>query len=381
MISKDRPSTLQQLRDSEWQSRPVKQEMRENLLALLQGEQELFPGIIGYESTVIPEIIIALLAGHDMLFMGEKGQAKSRLMRMLVRFLDDAIPYIDDSEIPLHEDPFNPITARGRQLVARESPRQGAHRLVAARGALCRAPRSRHQIRRSDRRNRPARLVSGTSMSAEEALHFGLIPRMHRGIFAVNEVPELDEQVQVGLFNILEERDVQIRGYPVRFDIDTLVLFSANPSTYNRSGKVIPQIKDRVGAVIRTHYPIDRDTGIEIMQQESGVQMDGEFPLLIPRFMAELIEQISICARSSKYIDQESGVSAPLHRQLSHHARLGPPPRGATGRAPGGPAHQRSGAHPYLLARQARAGPHGHQPDERGPGAGGHRGRGYLQGV
>ena len=156
----------------------------------------------------------------------------------------------------------------------------------------------------------PSKLASGTSMSAEEALHFGLIPRMHRGIFAVNELPELDELVQVGLFNILEERDVQIRGYPIRFDIDVLILFSANPATYNRSGKVIPQLKDRIGSVVHTHYPRERQLGIEIMEQESRVELGGEFPVSVPYFMREIIEEMSTVARKSKYIDQQSGVSA-----------------------------------------------------------------------
>src|SRR5690606_12276795 len=156
----------------------------------------------------------------------------------------------------------------------------------------------------------PAKLAGGTSMSAEEALHFGLIPRMHRGIFAMNELPELDELVQVGLFNILEERDVQIRGYPVQFDLDMLILFSANPSTYNRSGKVIPQLKDRIGSVIHTHYPRERDLGIQIMEQEAGVELDGQYPVVVPYFMRQIVEEISIAARRIKYIDHQSGVSA-----------------------------------------------------------------------
>lgn len=147
-------------------------------------------------------------------------------------------------------------------------------------------------------------------MSTEEALHFGLIPRMHRGIFAINELPELDELVQVGLFNILEERDVQIRGYPVNFEIDVMVVFSANPSTYNRSGKVIPQLKDRIGSMIHTHYPRQRELGIDIMVQEAGVDLEGDYPVTMPPFMQEIIEQITIQARKSKYIDQQSGVSA-----------------------------------------------------------------------
>jgi magnesium chelatase subunit I len=156
----------------------------------------------------------------------------------------------------------------------------------------------------------PAKLAGGVSMSTEEALHFGLIPRMHRGIFAINELPELDELVQVGLFNILEERDVQIRGYPVRFDIDVMILFSANPATFNRSGKVIPQLKDRIGSLIQTHYPRERDLGIEIMEQESKADLDGEYPVRVPYFMKEICEQVTIQARQSKYVDHQSGVSA-----------------------------------------------------------------------
>src|SRR5437763_10936936 len=148
------------------------------------------------------------------------------------------------------------------------------------------------------------------SMASEEALHFGLIPRMHRGIFAMNEIPELDELVQVGLFNILEERDVQIRGYPVQFDVDVLVLFSANPATYNRSGKVIPQLKDRIGSLIQTHYPLERATGIEIMEQEAGLDLGGDFPVVVPYFMKQIIEEMSVRARKSKYVDHQSGVSA-----------------------------------------------------------------------
>ena len=147
-------------------------------------------------------------------------------------------------------------------------------------------------------------------MSAEESLHFGLIPRMHRGIFAMNELPDLDDLVQVGLFNILEERDVQIRDHPVRFDIDVVILFSANPATYNRSGKVIPQLKDRIGSTIQTHYPRTRDLGIEVMEQEAGVETGGEYPVVVPRFMKEVVEQMAMVARKSKYIDQASGVSA-----------------------------------------------------------------------
>jgi magnesium chelatase subunit I len=306
----DRPSTLKQLRESGWKSRSVKDEIRANFVRQLQSGEDLFPGIVGYENTVIPEINIALLAGHDLLFLGEKGQAKSRLMRSLVRFLDPELPYLDIPGSAVHEDPYRPITTAGKALVASTPedripikwwPRQERYAERLAPGT-----KFADVIGEID----PAKLAAGSSMSAEDALHFGLIPRMHRGIFAMNEVPELDELIQVGLFNILEERDVQIRGYPIQFDIDVLVLFSANPTTYNRSGKVIPQLKDRIGSLIQTHYPLDRDQGIQIMEQESGIDVAGEFPVQVPFFMKEVVEQISVCARKSKYVDHQSGVSA-----------------------------------------------------------------------
>ena len=310
MATPERPTTLKQLRDSGWQSKTVKQEIRDNFLRMLHAGEELFPGIVGYEDTVIPEINLALIAGHDMLFLGEKGQAKSRLMRSLVRFLDEAIPYLDIPGNPVHDDPYHPITKAGRQMVA-ELPEDRVpiaywHRKDRYAERLAPGTKFADIIGEID----PAKLAMGTSMSAEDALHFGLIPRMHRGIFAMNEVPELDELIQVGLFNILEERDVQIRGYPIQFDIDVLILFSANPSTYNRSGKVIPQLKDRIGSLIQTHYPRERALGIEIIEQEAGLDLGGEYPVLVPLFMKEIIEQISICARKSKYVDQASGVSA-----------------------------------------------------------------------
>jgi magnesium chelatase subunit I len=306
----NRPTNLRDLRCSGWVSKTVKQEIRDNFLAMLQNGEELFPGIIGYENTVIPEINIAVIAGHDMLFLGEKGQAKSRLMRSLVRFLDDAIPYLADPACPVHEDPYKPISKAGKLLVGCQAEENVP---------IAWWPREQRYAERLSPGTKfadiigeidPAKLAGGASMATEEALHFGLIPRMHRGIFAMNEIPELDELVQVGLFNILEERDVQIRGYPIQFDIDVLILFSANPATYNRSGKVIPQLKDRIGSLIQTHYPTDRAVGIEIMEQEADLDLDGPYPVLVPPFMKEIIEQISRCARKSKYVDHSSGVSA-----------------------------------------------------------------------
>jgi magnesium chelatase subunit I len=352
--SSELPRTLAALRASGWQSRTVKQELQANLTTALARNEDLFPGIVGYESTVIPEIVNAILAGHDMLFLGEKGQAKSRLMRLLARFLDPEIPCLDMSSVvggsPVHEDPFRPITTAGRAFLQHHGENAPiAWWPRADRYAERLAPGTKFAdiIGEID----PAMLAAGTSMSAESALHFGLIPRMHRGIFAMNELPDLDDLVQVGLFNILEERDVQIRGHPIKFDLDILILFSANPTTYNRSGKVIPQLKDRIGSTIQTHYPRERDAGIEITEREVlgpaprgiGVSADaspspsssphsslsaqhsdtapgsgqylslaGPYPITIPRFMKELVEQVAITARKSKYVDHASGVSARL---------------------------------------------------------------------
>lgn len=305
-----RPRTLKELRESGWVSKSVKDEIRANFLSLMRSGEDLFPGIVGYENTVLPEINIALLAGHDILFLGEKGQAKSRLMRSLVQFLDPEIPYLDIPGCAVHEDPYQPITRAGKSLIRERSeseipiawwPRDERYAERLAPGT-----KFADIIGEID----PAKLALGTSLSAEESLHFGLIPRMHRGIFAMNEIPELDELIQVGLFNILEERDVQIRGYPIKFDLDVMILFSANPATYNRSGKVIPQLKDRIGSLIQTHYPLERELGVQIMEQEAKIDLGGEYPVQVPYFMKEIIEQISVCARKSKYVDHQSGVSA-----------------------------------------------------------------------
>ena len=305
-----RPTTLKELRDSGWQSKSVKHELRDNFLAALQRGDTLFPGIVGYENTVVPEISVAVLAGHDILFLGEKGQAKSRLMRALVRFLDAEVPYLDIPGSPVHEDPYAPITRAGKEVLKNHAeenvPVAWWKREERYAERLAPGTKFADIIGEID----PAKLAMGTSMSAEDALHFGLIPRMHRAIFAMNEIPELDELIQVGLFNILEERDVQIRGYPIQFDLDVLILFSANPATFNRSGKVIPQLKDRIGSLIQTHYPRERATGIDIMQQEASIEDLPAFPVFVPFFMKEIVEQISISARKSKYVDQASGVSA-----------------------------------------------------------------------
>lgn len=309
-MTDSRPDNLRDLLASGWKSKSVKRELHDNFVRMLAAGEELYPGIVGYENTVIPEINIAMLAEHDLLFLGEKGQAKSRLMRSLVRFLDDVVPFVDIPEAPVHEDPLKPISGAVKRFLAATPPERvpigwwrREERYVER---LAPGTKFADIIGEID----PAKLAGGVSMSTEEALSFGLIPRMHRGIFAMNELPELDELVQVGLFNILEERDVQIRGYPVKFDIDVLILFSANPSTYNRSGKVIPQLKDRIGSVVHTHYPRERDLGIRITEQEAGLDLGGDWPVVVPYFMKQIIEEITVTARKSKYVDHQSGVSA-----------------------------------------------------------------------
>jgi magnesium chelatase subunit I len=296
----------------------VKEELRSNFERALaeavargeRGASGLFPGILGYDDTVLPELATAVIAGHDILFLGEKGQGKSRLMRMLPSFLDEWLPYLDLPGCAVHECPERPITRAGRELVAgtpaERVPIAWWHRDARYAERLAPGTKFADLIGEID----PSRLAAGTSMGAEEALHFGLVPRMHRGIFAMNELPDLDELVQVGLFNVLEERDVQIRGYPVSFDLDVMLVFSANPSTYNRSGKVIPQLKDRIGSTVVTHYPRDRDAGIAITRQEAGMDLGGAHPVTVPPFMDRVVEEISVAARRSKFVDQASGVSA-----------------------------------------------------------------------
>ena len=306
----DLPRTLSALMKSGWRSRSVKEELRENMTRMLAAKENLFPGIVGYEDTVLPEIVNAMIAGHDMLFLGEKGQGKSRLMRSLIRFLDAQLPYMDIPGCPVHEDPTKPITQMGRTMLANtpadKIPIAWWRREDRYAERLAPGTKFADVVGEID----PAKMAFGAGMGSEDALHFGLIPRTHRGIFAMNELPDLDELVQVGLFNVLEERDVQIRGYPIRFDLDVLVLFSANPSTYNRSGKVIPQLKDRIGSVIQTHYPRERALGIQITRQEAAIDLGGAHPVVVPPFMDEIIEQISIQARASRFIDASSGVSA-----------------------------------------------------------------------
>jgi magnesium chelatase subunit I len=304
-----KPSTLGELKAARYPDFTVKEELERNVLKTLRSGQPLFPQIHGFEETVIPQLTNAVLSHHDIVLLGEKGQAKSRLMRSLVRFLDDEIPIVKGCEI--HDHPYHPICAACRRKVAEHGNNteiEWIGREARYGERLSPGTKIADLIGDLD----PAKVAAGNPLASEEAIHFGLIPRMNRGIFAVNELPDLEYLVQVALFNILEERDIQVRGYPIRFDLDLILLFTANPEEYTRAGKIITQLKDRIGAEIRTHYPLTRDLGIKIIQQEASLPKDGDIKLCVPDFMTDVIEQITMEARKSPYVNQKSGVSARL---------------------------------------------------------------------
>jgi magnesium chelatase subunit I len=302
-------TTLGALKASHYPDKPIKEELEHNLLKHLKTGKPLFADIHGYEETVIPQVINAILSHHDMVFLGEKGQAKSRLMRSLAQFLDEEIPIVKGCEI--HDHPYHPICAACRKKLAEKGDDldiEWIGREARYGERLSPGTKIADLIGDLD----PAKVAAGNPLASEEAIHFGLIPRMNRGIFAVNELPDLEYLVQVALFNILEERDIQVRGYPIRFDLDLLLMFTANPEEYTRAGKIITQLKDRIGAEIRTHYPLTRKMGITIMEQEAHLPKDEEVKLTVPDFMTEIIEQITLEARKSPYVNQKSGVSARL---------------------------------------------------------------------
>ena len=300
--------TIGQLRAAGWASRTVKDEMRANLLARLGEGEPLFPGIVGYDDTVIPAIENAILAGHDLVFLGERGQAKTRLARLLVGLLDDVVPMIDGGE--LHDDPYLPISAAARAIVAAQGdatpvtwlPRQARYTEKLATPDITIAD----LIGEVD----PIKVAEGRYLADESTIHFGLIPRANRGVFALNELPDLAERIQVGLLNILEERDVQVRGYTLRLPLDLFVVASANPEDYTSRGRIITPLKDRLGSQVRTHYPHTIADEIAIMRQERVSFPDAAQPVAEePPYMLELVAEISQLARRSAEISQRSGVS------------------------------------------------------------------------
>src|SRR5213083_1705365 len=303
--------TLGDLRRAGLRSRPVKQEIRDNLVQKLQSGETLFPGIIGYDETVIPQLVNAILSRHNFILLGLRGQAKSRILRQLVTLLDEEVPILAGSEV--NDSPFAPISKYGRELVTE----RGDQAPVAW---LPRDARFVEKLATPDVTIAdiigdvdPIKAARGGHLLSDElTMHFGLLPRANRGVFALNELPDLAGKIQVGLFNIMQEGDVQIKGYPVRLNLDVALVFTANPEDYTARGKIITPLKDRIGSEITTHYPLTVELGTAITQQEAWVDRNGARSVRVPDFMAELIERIAFEAREDKRVDRRSGVSQRL---------------------------------------------------------------------
>ncbi|MDQ3938304.1 MAG: sigma 54-interacting transcriptional regulator [Chloroflexota bacterium] len=302
------PRTLGELRASGYRRRSVKEELRSNLMARLSSERPVFAGIIGYDDSVIPAVENALLAGQDICFLGERGQAKTRLARLLGGLLDDFVPVVAGSE--LNDDPFAPISPRARDMVAAQGDDTPVEWLARERRYSEKLATPDITIADLIGEIDPVKVAEGRYLADETTIHYGLIPRANRGIFTLNELPDLAERIQVGLLNILEERDVQVRGYTLRLPLDIFVVASANPEDYTSRGRIITPLKDRLGSQIRTHYPRTIDDEIAIMRQERAHFTDKRGPALEePQFMLELVAEVSQLARRSPEISQRSGVS------------------------------------------------------------------------
>ncbi|MCU1289177.1 MAG: chlI [Acidobacteria bacterium] len=302
--------TLGELKASGYASRSVKDELRANLIKKLKSGEKLFTGILGYEESVIPQLINAILSKHNIIFLGTRGQAKSRIIRQLTEFLDEEIPIIAGSEI--NDNPFQPLSAFGRQQIeihADETKIDWVERESRFVEKLATPDVTIADIIGDVDPIKAAK--GGHLLSDELTIHFGLLPRANRGIFAINELPDLAGKIQVGLFNIMQEGDVQIKGYPVRLPLDVMLVFSANPEDYTARGKIITPLKDRIGTEIQTHYPKHLGLGVEITKQEAWTERpDFEgFTIEVPDFIAETIEQIAFEARDDQRIDKRSGVS------------------------------------------------------------------------
>jgi magnesium chelatase subunit I len=305
--SQAQPSTLGELRASGYQPKPIREEMRANLIAAIRSGASLFPGVHGYDTTVIPAIENAILSGHDIIFLGERGQAKTRIARSLVNLLDEHIPIVAGSEI--NDDPFNPVSRYARDLIAEhgdETPIAWLHRETRY-GEKLATPDTTiaDLIGEVD----PIKVAEGRYLSDELTISYGLVPRTNRGIFTLNELPDLAERIQVGLLNIMEERDVQIRGYKIRLPLDVFVVASANPEDYTNRGRIITPLKDRYGSQIRTHYPESIDLEVAIMDQESTHFQTEGVAVTVPDFMKDIVAELTHQARRSHDVSQRSGVS------------------------------------------------------------------------
>ncbi|MDH3205948.1 MAG: magnesium chelatase [Gemmatimonadota bacterium] len=306
-MSDTRPTTLAGLKTAGYATRTVKEELRTNLIRKLRAGEELFPGIRGYDDSVTPQIVNALLARHDFILLGLRGQAKSRILRQLASLLDERIPILAGSEV--NDDPLAPISKYGRQLVEEHG----------AKTPIAWVPREQRYVEKLATPDvtigdmigdvDPIKAARGGHILADElTIHYGLLPRANRGIFAINELPDLAGKIQVGLFNILQEGDVQVKGYPIRLVLDVLMVFTANPEDYTARGKIITPLKDRIGAEIRTHYPEELEIGRDITRQEAWVGRDDTC-VEIPDFLEETVERVAFLAREDKRVDQRSGVS------------------------------------------------------------------------
>ncbi len=310
------PSTLGALKSSKFGERhlgerTVKSELRENLICKLQRGEDLFPGVVGYEDTVVPQIVNAVLSRHNFILLGLRGQAKTRIIRMLTGLLDEHLPYVAGCEI--RDNPFHPICRRCRNLIAEEGDK--THVAWLDRDLRYVEKLATPDVTIADMIGdidpiKAAR--GGHELSNEMTVHYGLLPRANRGIFAINELPDLAGKIQVGLFNIMQEGDVQIKGYPVRLPLDIMLVFTANPEDYTARGKIITPLKDRIGSEIRTHYPLTVEQGLTITKQESWVERGSPIRLEVPNYIREIVEQLAFLAREDKRVDKRSGVSQRL---------------------------------------------------------------------
>ncbi len=305
-----RPTTLGELKAAGWQSRSVRDEVRANAVQRIAAGESLVANVIGYEDTVIPQLENALLAGHDVIFLGERGQAKTRMIRGLTALLDEWMPIVAGSEI--NDDPYHPVSRHARELIAHDgddTTLDWVHRDQRYGEKLATPDTSiADLIGEVD----PIRVAEGRYLSDELTIHYGLVPRTNRGLFAINELPDLSERIQVGLLNVLEERDVQIRGFKVRLPLDVLLFASANPEDYTNRGRIITPLKDRFGAQIRTHYPLEVDIELDIAEQEARLPDTDGVSIEVPDFMGEIVATLSHLARDSPHINQRSGVSVRL---------------------------------------------------------------------
>lgn len=320
---KAQPRTLGELRRTDWAdpakcARSVKDELRANLLRMLREGRDIFPGILGYDDTVVPQVTNALLARHNFILLGLRGQAKSRIMRSLVSLLDPEVPILAGSEV--NDNPFRPLSRYGRLLIEEhgdDAPIEWVERDARYVEKLATPDVTVADIIGDVDPIKAAR--GGHLLSDELTIHFGLLPRSNRGIFAVNELPDLAGKIQVALFNIMQEGDVQIKGYPVRLPLDVLLVFTANPEDYTARGKIITPLKDRIGSEVTTHYPTNLEYAMAITNQEAWIQRNGR-PVVIPDFVRELIERIAFRAREDRRVDRRSGVSQRLPIAVTEHA-------------------------------------------------------------